>query len=356
MQPGIHAEPSVAVLDDKPVDRVVLTNASGMSVSVLSFGGIIERLMVPDRHGQYADVVMGFERVEDYFTDQCYFGALIGRYANRIAGARFRLDGMTFHLEPNDGTNHLHGGEHGFHTRVWRSETLANGEGVAVRLSMDSPDGDAGYPGAVRVAVTYTLTESNELIVDYHATTDRATPFSMTQHAYFNLAGAGHDILEHHLSIAASSFTPVTPDQIPTGELRDVAGTPFDFTTSQPIGARIDSVDEQLRFGDGYDHNFVLDHVANRLSQPVARLVDPRSGRRLDVLTTEPAMQVCTGNGLHRGVIGKQGIEYGRCSGIALETQQFPDAPNRSEFPSAILRPGEEFQSRTIFRFSTDRS
>lgn len=349
-----RVEHGVATYDGEAVDRIILSNQRGMVVSCLSFGGIIERIIVPDRSGVGDDVVMGFDDIEDYFTDRCYFGALIGRYANRIGGARFHLDGKTYHLDPNDGANHLHGGAYGFHARVWSVSLLSESAGGGVQLTLRSPEGDGGYPGALTASVTYTLTESNELIVDYEAVTDRATPFSATQHSYFNLAGASRDVLEHELTIPASHFTPVTADLIPTGELRLVDGTPFDFRTPQRIGARIASHDEQLMRGEGYDHNFVLDTSDDRGPRLAARLYDPVSGRRLDVLTTEPGLQLCTGNALHRGVRGKHGVTYADHGGVALETQHFPDAPNQPGFPSAILRPGEHFHSRTIFQFSVD--
>lgn len=349
-----RVEYNVAQFDGAPIDRVTLVNASGMEVTCLSYGGIIERVRVPDRHGVLADVVLGFDRVEDYLTDQCYFGALIGRYANRIAGARFVLDGQTHLLEPNDGANHLHGGSRGFHARVWQLEVHTDHGSPAIRLTLHSPDGDAGYPGAVEARVTYTLSEDNTFCVDYEGTTDRATPFSLTQHSYFNLAGGGNDVLAHELTLAANHFTPVTVGLLPTGEQRSVLNTPFDFRQATTIGARIYEADSQLRLAGGYDHNFVVAQEPSATPRWVARLHDPASGRCLEVQSTEPGLQLCTGNTLHVGVAGKAGIIYGRCAGVAFETQRFPDSPNQPSFPNAILRPGECFRSRTTFQFSVD--
>lgn len=349
-----RVERAVATRGGDVVDRIVLNNRLGMEVSCLSYGGIIERICVPDRAGTIDDVVLGFDAIDDYFTDQCYFGALVGRYANRIAGARFQLDGGTYHLDRNDGANHLHGGARGFHTRIWSAALLGTDDGGGVRFMLTSPDGDGGYPGALSVTVTYTLTDTNALIVDYEASTDKATPFSVTQHSYFNLTGAKRDVLGHELTIPASRFTAVTADLIPTGEMRAVDGTPFDFRSPHAIGSRIALPDEQLSRGEGYDHNFVLAALASDVPQFAARLYEPDSGRQLDVLTTEPGIQLCSGNALHRGVRGKHNTVYADHSGVALETQHFPDAPNQPAFPSAILRPGERFRSRTIFQFSVD--
>ncbi|MBL0939095.1 MAG: galactose mutarotase [Gemmatimonadaceae bacterium] len=351
-----RVERAVAVHDETAVDRYVLRNTNGMELACLSFGGIFERLLVPNAQGELADVVLGFDRVEDYLTDRCYFGALIGRFANRIDHARFVLDGSMYLLEPNEGAHHLHGGVMGFHAHHWTCAMAETSEGQAVVLRLVSPHGDAGYPGTVQVQVTYTLTNDNALIVDYHADTDKATPFSMTQHAYFNLSGGACDILGHELTLAASSFLPVNTDLIPTGEVRRVSGTPFDFRTPQVIGSRIDTADEQLAHGDGYDHNFVLDRLPGTPASLVATLVDQYNGRQLDVLTTAPGLQLCTGNNLHRGVRGKGGKEYTRCRGVALETQHFPNSPNRPDFPSSILRPGEPLHSRTMFQFTALRT
>ncbi len=350
-----RVERDVAVHDGHPIHRIVLANHHGMTVSILTFGGIIESLSVPDRDGTIDDVVLGCPGVEDYFRDRHYFGALVGRYANRIAGAQFQLDGSTYHLEANDGTNHLHGGALGFHARAWTLVPPRANDSSSVCLTMRSPNGEGGYPGNLAVSVTYTLTATNALIVDYEATSDGATPFSPTQHSYFNLGGGSTtDILGHYLTIPASHFTPVTPALIPTGELRSVDGSAFDFRVAQPIGSRIESPDPQMHLGHGYDHNFALDTPRSDAPRLAARLYEPHTGRRLEVLTTAPGVQLCTGNALHQGVRGKHGIIYGHHAGVALETQHFPDAPNQSAFPSAILRPGERFVSRTVFQFSVE--
>lgn len=350
-----RVERDVAKHDGHSIHRIVLANRRGMSVSVLTFGGIIESLSVPDRDGAIDDVVLGCPGIEDYFRDRHYFGALVGRYANRIAGAQFPIDGSTYQLEANDGANHLHGGAHGFHARAWTLVPPRGDDSGSVCLTMLSPDGEGGYPGNLAVSVTYTLTATSALIVDYEATTDSATPFSPTQHSYFNLSGGtAPNILAHHLTIPAAHFTPVTPALIPTGELRSVEGSDFDFRVAQPIGSRIESTDPQMHLGHGYDHNFALDTAESDAPRLAACLFEPVSGRRLEVLTTAPGVQLCTGNALHQGVRGKHGIIYGHHAGVALETQHFPDAPNQSAFPSAILRPGERFLSRTIFQFSVE--
>ena len=351
--PSIDREPFGQLPDGRVVDAITLSNGGRMHLRVLTFGGIIQSLHAPDRDGKLDDVVLGYDSLNDYVRDSRYFGAIVGRYANRIANARFTLDGQTFELPANDGPNHLHGGPEGFHRAVWTAEPFEQDAAAGVRLALTSPDGDSGYPGTLMVAVTYTLTDQNELIVDFAANTDRPTPVNLTQHSYFNLAG--HDrgeVLGHQLVLAASRYTPVGATLIPTGELRDVTGTPFDFRHAATIGARIRDDDEQLRIGNGYDHNFVLDRAPNSAASLAARLCEPVSGRVLDVLTTEPGLQLYTGNGLDDRAVGKEWRVYGRYGGVALETQHFPDSPNQPGFPSAILRPGSELRSRTIFRFS----
>jgi aldose 1-epimerase len=314
---------------------------------VLSYGGIIQSLVTPDRDGGLASIVLGFDTLDAYLADTRYIGAVIGRYANRIAGARFTLDGRVHRLPANDGTSHLHGGPRGFHTVPWRAEPFRAADGVGVRLSHASPAGDAGYPGTLDVTVVYTLTESGALVIDYDATTDAPTPVNLTQHSYINLAGDGRSILDHELTLAASRYTPVDAALIPTGELAPVHGTPFDFTRPRAIGARIDAGDPQLVLGRGYDHNLVLDRPANGDLAFAARLHEPTTGRTLEIHTTEPGLQLYSGNAL--------GGAHPARTGVALETQHFPDSPNQPAFPSTILRPGERYRSRTEYRFSATR-
>jgi aldose 1-epimerase len=344
--------------DGDSVDLFTLTNPNGVTMEVTNYGGIITSLRVPDREGTLEDVVLGFDSLSAYTSDAYraanpYFGALIGRYGNRIAGGEFTLDGETYTLETNDGPNHLHGGEAGFDQVVWDAESVRRGDSVGVVLSHTSPDGHGGYPGRLDVAVTYTLTPDNALAVDYRATTTKATPVNLTQHSYFNLDGHGDGpILDHELMIDADRFTPVDSTLIPTGELRPVEGTPFDFTEPTPIGARIDADHRQIEYGGGYDHNFVLAETDADTLRLAARLYEPDTGRLLTVHTTEPGLQFYAGNFLDGSFTGK-GETYGRREGLALETQHFPNSPNQPTFPSTILRPDEEYTTRTVYRFST---
>jgi len=333
-----------------PVEIFTLTNASGLALRATNYGGIIVSLRAPDRAGDLADVVLGYDTLDGYLDNAPYFGAIVGRYANRIARARFTLDGTTYHLAANEGPNHLHGGLRGFGKAVWRADPLRAASAVGLVLQHTSPDGDEGYPGTLEVRVTYTLTGTDDLIVDYDATSDRPTPVNLTQHSYFNLAGAGRgDVLAHLLQVEADAFTPVDERQIPTGAIAPVAGTPFDFRAPVAIGTRLATDDEQLRRGGGYDHNFVVTRAGPGLV-PAARVVDPASGRTLLVSTTEPGIQVYCGNGLD-DIVGKEGRRYPVHGGLCLETQHFPDSPNQPGFPSAILRPGIEWRSRTVFSF-----
>lgn len=353
----VRREPFVAAPGRTMIDAYVLRNVRGVEARVLAFGGTLVSLRVPDRDGRFDDVVLGHDTVEDYAQDDRYFGALIGRYANRIAGARFTLDGETHELTRNEGDHQLHGGPGGFHHLWWGVEPFVRPDGVGVTLRHTSPHGAEGFPGTLRVRVTYTLSDDDALAVDYHAITDRATPVSLTHHSYFNLAGhdAG-DALGHELTLAASEFLPVDDSLVPTGELCAVQGTPFDFTAPCAIGARLGDGHDQLRIGNGYDHCFALDARQMTGSAPsfAARLCEPTSGRVLELFTTEPALQLYAGGGLHAGTPGKGGAEYRRHAGIALEPQRFPDAPNQPRFPSAILRPGEAYTSRTVYRFSVE--
>ncbi|MBC7674068.1 MAG: galactose mutarotase [Polaromonas sp.] len=334
--------------DGRPVEQHVLTNAAGMTVSFLSLGGIVRVVQVPDCNGVVADVVPGYDTLAEYLADTRYFGALIGRYANRIAGASFTLGGIDYPLSPNDGRNQLHGGPGGLHGVLWAVEPFRTASSSGAVLSCSSPDGSDGYPGALDVRVTYTLTDANALVFDYQATTNRATPVNLTQHSYFNLAG--HDagsVLDHELTVYANHYLPVNDELIPTGELREVKGSVYDFRAPRPI--RTGAAKEA--FVD-YDHTFVLDKAAPDGKCVAARLRDPRSGRTMEVTTSEPGVQFYSGNQIGNGQGGKAGTRYAAYSSLALETQHFPDSPNTPHFPSTILDPGAEYRSRTAYRFS----
>ena len=351
---AVHREPFGTTAEGRDVERFTLTSTSGITIAVLSFGGAIQSILAPDRAGALADVTLGYDSLAEYERDKSYLGALVGRYANRIRAGRFSLDGRDYTLAQNAGGNHLHGGRKGFNKAVWDVEPFVDGADVGLVLEHVSPDGDEGYPGTLRARVIYRLTDSAELQIDFLATADAATPVNLTQHAYFNLAGVGSgDILRHELQLGASRFTPVDETLIPTGELRSVRGTPFDFSRSEVIGARIDTDDEQLRLAGGYDHNFVLDRDGASEIVLAARLTEPASGRGIDIHTTEPGMQFYTGNFLDGTVPGKGGVPHRYRSGLALETQHFPNSPNEPGFPSTILRPGVEHRSRTVYHFVT---
>jgi len=327
-----------------------LKNSHGMEVSITNFGGRIVSIYAPDRKGKFEDVVLGFDSLEGYCQKNPYLGALIGRYANRIANAEFKLNGVTYRLARNNGKNSLHGGLKGFDKILWSAKELSNG----IELSYLSPDGEEGYPGNLSVIVTYTLTEANELRIDYEAMTDKDTVVNFTNHSYFDLTGRGGGyILDHEVTILADRFTPVNENLIPTGELRNVQDTPFDFRKPMRIGARIDEPDPQLQICHGYDHNFVLNSGGRSLAL-AARVHEPLSGRILEVSTTEPGMQFYTGNHLDGSVKGKRGVVYGFRAAFCLETQHFPDSPNKPNFPSTDLKLGERFRSTTIFKFATD--
>jgi aldose 1-epimerase len=306
-------------------------------------------LKVPDRRGKLGDVVLGYDTLEGYLEDNPYFGALIGRYGNRIANGRFALNGKTYQLAQNNGQDHLHGGVVGFDKVIWKAQRIGSKDGAALQLTYMSHDGEEGYPGNLSVKVVYTLTENNALRIDYSATTDRTTIVNLTQHSYFNLAGAG-DILGHQLMLNADRFTPVDQGLIPTGEVRPVRGTPMDFTKPTPIGARIDQKDEQLMFGLGYDHNWVL----NRDDQMTlaAKVFEPTTGRVMEVYTKEPGIQFYSGNFLDGSITGKGGEIYRHRHGFCLEAQHFPDSPNKPQFPSTVLSPGQEYTQTTIYKFS----
>src|SRR2546425_80557 len=341
--------------DGRAVELFTLANAHGFEVRAMTYGAIITSIRTPDRRGRVEDVVLGFDSLPGYLGGSPYFGAVVGRYANRIAGGRFTLEGVTYQLARNNGPNSLHGGNRGFDKVLWSGEPFHSDTGVGVRFRYDSPDGEEGYPGKLSVQVTYTLTARDELIVDYDATTDKATPVNLSQHTYWNLHGEGRgDILDHVLTLDATTFTPVDSTLIPTGEIASVAGTPFDFRKSTAIGARIDQPHQQLQFGKGYDHNWVIAPAGKAAVRHVARLADPVSGRVLDISTTEPGVQFYSGNFLDGTIRGKGGRSYGYRTGLCLETQHFPDSPNHATFPSTVLRLGQRYHSRTVFAFSLD--
>jgi len=336
----------------QPVRQYTLANNNGVEVDVLDYGGLIRTLTVPDRYGQPGDVVLGFARLDEYLVDHPFFGVLVGRFANRIRGASFELDGVRYQLARNLGDDHLHGGEGGFDKVVWQAQPCQNEQAVGLRLTYHSPDGEEHYPGALDTEVTLSLDDDNALRLDYRATCDAPTIVNLTNHSYFNLAGRG-TILDHMAMIDADAFTPMDSTLIPTGELRDVTGTPLDFRQPTAIGARIEADDEQIRFGGGYDHNFVLNGAPGTL-RLVARVTEPTSGRVLEVLTTQPGVQFYTGNLMEVSSAGKDGQLYPNHGGFCLETQHFPNAPNQPNFPSVVLRPGETYSETTVFRFSTE--
>ena len=342
--------------DGREISLYSLCNRRGFRAEIADYGATVVRLLAPDRQDRLADVVLGFSSVDDYLTkNPPYFGAVVGRYGNRIAQGRFTLDGKTYGLAMNNAAGgipcHLHGGKRGFDKVVWDGEPVTQNEIQGARFRYVSRDGEEGFPGNLAVSATYWVTDDDELRIDYEATTDRPTPVNLTNHSYFNLRGEGTgSILQHALAIVADRFTVVNKGLIPTGELRSVDGTPFDFKEPRVIGERIGDDDEQLRFGGGYDHNWVLSSSAKLAL--AASVYEPESGRVLQVLTTEPGLQFYTGNFLDGTLKGKRGVAYERRHGFCLETQHFPDSPNRPEFPTAILRPGETLRSTTVYRFS----
>ena len=355
---GITSEPFGEV-DGAAVELYTLTNANGMDVAITTYGGIVQAIRVPDRDGNFANVALGFASLDDYVAGSPYFGAITGRYANRIARGTFEVAGERYRVALNNGENHLHGGLVGFDKVIWEAAQVPDAEdGVALQLHYTSPDGEEGYPGTLYVEVTYTLTDDNELRVDYRATTDAPTIVNLTNHSYFNLEGEGTgSIYDHELTLNASSYTPVDETLIPTGEIAPVAGTPFDFTQPTAIGERIrDGSSEQIVIGHGYDHNWVLDRDDPEGGELIeaATLTDPDSGRVLEVSTTEPGIQFYSGNFLDGTLIGTGGRVYRQGDGLALETQHYPDSPNQPDFPSTELAPGEEFTSTTVYAFSTD--
>ena len=333
------------------VELYTLTNANGMQAGIINYGGTVVSLTAPDRNGKYADVVLGLDDMAAYAKATAFFGALIGRYGNRIGHAEFKLDGNTYKLPANDNGNTLHGGPAGFDKRVWSAVPGSSADGQTLELTYVSKDGEEGFPGNLTSKVVYTLTPKNELKIDYTATTDKPTVVNLTNHSYFNLAGQGEgDILGHEVMINADRFTPVDDKLIPTGELKPVAGTPFDFTKSTAIGARIDANDQQIKFGKGYDHNWVLNKSGDGLTK-AAEVNEPKSGRVMEVWTTEPALQFYTGNFLDGTLKGK-GKTYPHRGAFCMETQHYPDSPNKPAFPSTELKPGATYHTTTLYRFS----
>jgi aldose 1-epimerase len=337
--------------DGTKVHRWSLANG-GTRLKVLSYGGIVQSLEIPDRHGRYENVSLGFDNIEDYVAKTPYFGALIGRYGNRIAKGQFTLDGTSHQLSVNDGVNSLHGGAKGFDKRVWDVEGFASGSDVGLVLHYTSIDGEMGYPGTLRAKVTYTLTRHGDWRIDYEATTDKATVVNLTSHVYWNLAGEGSgSIYDHELEIAASRYTPVDSGLIPTGELAKVAGTPFDFRRSKTVGRDIRVAHQQLLYGKGIDHNWVLDKGITTRPEHVATLRDPSSGRSLRIASNEPGLQFYSGNFLDGTLVGTGGHIYRQGDALCLETQHFPDSPNHPSFPSTVLRPGQTYRTSTVHSF-----
>jgi aldose 1-epimerase len=336
--------------DGTQVDIYTLRNAGGAEARICTYGGIVVSLKVPDRNGKLGDVVYGCDNLQGYLAKPPYFGALIGRYGNRIAKAKFTIDGSTYTLATNDGPNSLHGGVKGYDKVVWTGNPIASAEGPALELSYLSRDGEEGYPGNLKVVAIYTLTEKNELKVQFTATTDKATVVNLTHHSYFNLAGKG-DILGHVVTMPADTLTPVDSTLIPTGELRPVAGTPFDFRTPTAIGARIEQNDEQLKFGKGYDHNWVITKPMGQMGL-MAKVYEPTTGRVMEVLSDEPGLQFYSGNFLDGTITGKYGQVYKHRGAFCMEPQHYPDSPNHPQFPSTLLRPGQTFKNTIIYRFS----
>ena len=349
---GVQQQP-FGEREGRPVTLYTLKNSHGVEIQTMNYGGIIVSIRVPDRKGEFADIVLGHEKLEGYTPNPPYLGAIVGRYANRIANGTFTLDGKSYTLPKNDGPNTLHGGTtRTFDKVVWDAKPLNGKNGVA--FSYLSKDGEEGFPGNMKVKVTYTLTDANALLIDYEATTDKASPINVSQHSYFNLKGEGNgDILDHDIMINADRFTPVDKNLIPIGELRAVKGTPLDFTKSTKIGARVDDSYDQIQLGHGYDHNFVLNSKPEQNGLVLAaRVNEPASGRILEVWTTQPGVQFYSGNFLDGSVTGKNGHVYKRRYGFCLETQHFPDSPNHPNFPNTILKPGETFHQKTVFKFS----
>jgi aldose 1-epimerase len=337
--------------DGRQVFLYLLKNASGMQISIINFGAIVTNVFVPDRNGNFADVVLGYDSIEGYINDKVFLGAIVGRYGNRIANGKFTIDGKEYQLAKNNGQNHLHGGPKGFYKVLWGAESGISDSGESLKLTYLSPDGEEGYPGTVKLTVTYSLTDENELLINYVGETDKPTILNPTNHSYFNLSGDfTKTILDHELQISANKFTPVDQTQIPTGELRDVEGTPLDFRNSAKIGLRINNNDEQLLLGSGYDHNWVLSNYDKKVRK-IGSLYHLNSGRYMEVLSDQPGLQFYSGNFLDGSFTGKNGVKYQKRTALCLETQHFPDSPNKPHFSSVTLRPGETYKQTTIYKF-----
>ena len=354
--PSITVKPFGKLPDGQRADLYTLTNRNGAVATISNYGGIVTSLTMPDRNGKLGDVVLGFNSLEKYLKDSPYFGCLVGRYGNRIAKGRFTLDGQNYQLATNNIGNALHGGLKGFDKVLWQAEPKVTAQGPSLKLTYVSKDGEEGYPGNLKVAATYTLTNKNELKLVYRATTDKDTVVNLTHHSYFNLAGQGNGtILEHVVTLDASRYTPVDKTLIPTGKVATVKGTPFDFLKPTPIGARIDAKDDQLKFAGGYDHNFVADKLIPGTLTRVAKVEDPKTGRVMEVFTTEPAVQFYAGNFLDGTLKGKGGKVYAHRGGFCLEPQHYPDSPNHPNFPSTVLKPGETYKNTIVYRFSNGK-
>jgi aldose 1-epimerase len=349
----ISQKPFGATKDGTPVNLYTLVNNKGAEVRISNYGGLIISVKVPDRNGKFGDVVLGYDNLNDYIKNSPYFGAIVGRYANRIAKGKFTLDGQEYTLAINNGPNALHGGLKGFDKQVWQPTSLMTADGPSLELRYVSKDGEEGYPGALSVTAVYSLSDDNALKLELSATTDKDTVVNLSQHSYFNLAGKG-DILNHQVMMPADKFTPVDSTLIPIGELRPVDGTPFDFRQPTAIGARIGQDDEQLKFGGGYDHNWVINKTPGQLGL-MARVYDPESGRVLEVLSTEPGLQFYTGNFLDGTITGKGGWVYQKRNAFCMESQHYPDSPNQPNFPSVVVKPGQVYRNTIIFKFSVQK-
>ncbi|MBN2411048.1 galactose mutarotase [candidate division KSB1 bacterium] len=351
--PSITNMPFGTTPDGIQADIYTLVNTNGLEAQITNFGATIVSLKVPDKTGKLDDVVLGFDNLKDYIEHRNFFGATVGRYGNRIANGKFTLDGVEYNLAANNGPNHLHGGIKGFDRVIWDAEIVNTTEGQALQLTYVSKDMEEGYPGNLTAVVTFSLTTDNGIKIEYEATTDKKTVVNLTNHSYFNLKNEG-EILDHVVTINADKMIPVDEGLIPTGELQSVDGTPFDFRKPTPIGARINADDQQIRFGGGYDHSFVLNKESGSSLSLAARVSEPTTGRIMEVYTTEPGMQFYTGNFLNGSVTGKYGRVYEKRNAFCMETQHFPDSPNKPEFPSTVLEPGQKYSTVTIYKFSAE--